>query len=83
MVLVLVLDVDLKNGRMTNGLGNDFDECGRFSISSWLVDVALPQGNEINLKSTQFGRYEFRSIISIVSYKKPLRLTFGTSMCNI
>ena len=40
---LLVLDVELKNNRMTNGLGYDFNECGRFSISSWLDDVALPQ----------------------------------------
>ena len=43
LVMVLVLDVDLKNNRMTNGLGYDFDECGRFSISSWLVCCPTPR----------------------------------------
>ena len=38
---ILVLDKDVEH-RMTDDLGYIFDECGRFSISSWLV-VALPQ----------------------------------------
>ena len=54
---LLVLDVEFRKHRMTNGLGYVFDECGRFSISSWLDDVALPQETKSHLKSPQFQRF--------------------------
>ena len=79
---ILVLDKD-EEYRMTDDLGYVIDECGRFSISSWLVNVALSPKTESHLKSLKFEDFQFRLIISIVHHKKPLRLAFGTSMCNI
>ena len=43
---ILVLDDKDEEHRMTDDLGYIIDECGRFSISSWLV-VALPQKPKI------------------------------------
>ena len=39
-----------------DGVGYDIDECGRLSISSWLI-VALPSETEINLNSPNFKEF--------------------------
>ena len=53
---ILVLD-KVEEDRMTDELGYIIDECGRFSISSWLVDVALSPKTENHLKSPKFRRF--------------------------
>ena len=53
---ILVLDKDVEH-RMTNDLGYIIDECGRFSISSWLVDDALSPKIKSHLKSPKFQRF--------------------------
>ena len=52
--------------RMTDDWVYITDECGRFSISSWLI-VALPQKTENHLKSPKFWRFQFGLIISYCS----------------
>ena len=56
LVLELILD-KVEEDKMTGELGYIIDECVRFSISSWLVDDALPQKTENHLKSPKFQRF--------------------------
>ena len=55
--LLWKLDVEFRKHRMTDDLGYVIDECGRFSISSWLDDVALSPKTKSHLKSPTFCRF--------------------------
>ena len=53
---ILVLDKNVEH-RMTDDLGYIIDECGRFSISSWLVAGCPTPKTENHLKSPKFWRF--------------------------